>query len=247
MLSFLPSYYYFISIALQAICVIHCFRRGNQQKWIYIIIFLPLVGCIAYIYTEIYSRNSLRNMQAGLGDVLNAGGRISRLENNLRFANTFNNRIILADAYLAAGRTAEAIELYEGSLIGAFDENEHVILQLITAYFQIKNYEKLIPLVGKIYNKPQFARSRAHLFYAISLGYTHQGQAAEQEFKKMKAKFSNFEARYQYGLFLRRAGRIQEARTVFSEIVDEAPHLSTRERRDSRPWIAQAKGALKEV
>jgi len=62
----------------------------------------------------------------------------------------------------------------------------------------------------------------------------------------MKARFSYFEARYQYGLFLKRSGKGKEAHQVFTDMVDEAPHLSSRERRDSRTWIVQARGELKD-
>ena len=247
MFPFFSGYFYYATIGLQAICAVHCIRRGTQQKWIWLIVFLPLVGSIAYISTEMFNRRGIGNWQSQLGGFFNPAGRISRLENNLRFADTFNHRVMLADAYLAAGRTDNAIELYESSLTGAFEENEHVLQQLIIAYFQKQAYEKLVPLAKKIYSRPQFARSRAHILYAISLGYMGDEAGAEQEFRKMKARFSSFEARYQYGLFLRRAGREVEARSIFGEIIDEAPHLSARERRDSRPWITQAKSALKEV
>ena len=73
---------------------------------------------------------------------------------------------------------------------------------------------------------------------------TGNAQGAEQEFVKMKARFSNFEARYQYGLFLQRAGRESEARIVFEDIAGEASHLSSRERRDYRQWIIKAKDEL---
>lgn len=249
MLPFIYSYPYLsgISVALQIFCVIHCLRRSTQQKWLWIIIVLPFAGSIAYIYSEIYSRGQMRNLTAGLGNLFSPGVSIGKLEENLRFTDTFNNRMLLADAYLANGRTLEAIELYESSRTGAFEENEHVLLQLITAYFQTKQYEKLVPLARKMNGRPQFARSRAHVFYAISLGYIGDETAAEAEFKKMKARFSDFEARCQYGFFLQRAGRSQEARIILKEIVDEASHLGSRERRDASPWITQAKNALKEI
>jgi hypothetical protein len=241
------NYFYYITIGLQAICAIHCMRKGNQGKWIWIIVFLPIVGCIAYIFTEIYTGRELQNLQSGIGSVLNPSGRISRLEENLRFADTFNNRVTLADAYLGAGQTDRAIEIYESSLTGAFTENEHVLMQLINAYFAKQQYEKVIPIAKKIYARPQFARSRAHMLYAMSLGYEGKGELAEQEFRKMKARFSDFESRYQYGLFLLGESREEEARKIFMEIVDEAPYLGSRERRFNRTWIMQAKEELKKA
>jgi hypothetical protein len=242
---FIPGYFYYISLVLQAICVIHCIRRGNQQRWIWVIVFLPYIGCIAYFFSEILTSRDLGNVQYGIGSLLNPAGRISRLENNLRFSDTFNNRVMLADAYLAKGRTNEAIELYKSSLTGAFTENEHVIKQLVAAYAEQQRYEELIPLAEKIRHLPEFARSRAQIQYARALEFTGDAQGAEREFKKMKARFSAFEARYQYGMFLLRAGRGEEARHVFADIAEEAPHLSSRERRYNHTWILKAKEELK--
>ncbi|HEV3411807.1 MAG TPA: PLDc N-terminal domain-containing protein [Puia sp.] len=230
---------------MQIICVIHCIRHNNTQRWIFFIIFVPLIGCIAYFFTEIVNTRDLGNVQSGLGTMLNPTGRIRRLENNLRFSDTFNNRVMLADAYLGVGRVDEAIELYTSSLTGAFTENDYVFRQLISAYFIKQRYKDLIPLAQKISNHPEFARSRAHIQYACALGYAGDSQGAEREFKKMKSKFSAFEARYEYGLFLQRLGRTEEARHIFRDMTEEAPHLSARERRSNRAWILKAKEELR--
>jgi hypothetical protein len=152
---------------------------------------------------------------------------------------------MLADAYLSVARTDEAIELYTSSLTGAFTENDYVLKQLIGAYFQQGRYAELIPLAEKIYKRPEFPRTKAHVQYACALGYTGDNDGAEREFKKLKTRFSAFEARYQYGMFLQRAGRIEEARHIFKDIAEEAPHLSARERRSNQAWIMKAKEELK--
>jgi hypothetical protein len=244
----IPGYFYYISIALQAICVLHCIRRGTQQKWIWLIVFVPYIGSIAYFFSEILPRRSMGNFQEGLGSLLvSPAARIQRLENNLHFTNTFNNRVLLANAYMATGRKAEAIELYEGSLMGAFEENEYVISRLISAYFETERYPELVQMAKKIYRQPQFARSEAHLLYARALDRMGDKVAAEQEFRKMKGRFTDFEARYQYGLFLRRAGREEEYRVVLEDIVKESTHLSSRERRFHHTWIQKSKEELKKA
>ena len=243
---FFNNYFYFAELGLQAICAIHCMRKGTQNKWIWVIVFIPVIGCLAYLFTGILPVRNFGGWQEGISGIfISPAGRIRRMENNLRFTDTFNNRVMLADAYLATGRTNAAIELYESSLTGAFEENEHVLIQLIVAYHERQQYDRVLPLAKRVYSRPQFARSKAHILYAIALEKTGEAAMAEQEFRKMKARFSYFEARYQYGLFLQRAGRKEEARQTFADIVDEAPHLSSRERRDSHTWIRQAKDELK--
>jgi hypothetical protein len=241
------NYFYYVTIGLQAICVLHCFKKGNQNKWIWIIVFLPVIGCLIYFFSEIVTGRQIQQVSSGVGFVFNPGGSVRKLEEQLRFADTFHNRIALADAYLANGRTKDAIDLYEQSLTGVFTENEHVLKQLIIAYSNVKRYKDIIPLAQKIYRSPQFARSRAHLLYAMALEHTGNSQMAEKEFKLMSARFSNFESRYQYGLFLLRARRDDEAKQVFNEMLSEAGHLSSRERRGNQVWINQAREELKKI
>ncbi|HEY4147852.1 MAG TPA: PLDc N-terminal domain-containing protein [Chitinophagaceae bacterium] len=243
---FANPYFYYVSIGLQALCVIHCVRRGNQSKywWIWLIVLIPIVGCVAYLFSEVLTGRDFSNVQEGVGQVFNSVGRIKKLEDNLRFTDTFNNRMALADAYLAAGQTEKAIGLYESSRTGAFIENEYLVKQLITAYYTVKRYDDILPLARRIYKSPAFARSRVHILYTLALEYSGKPDLAEKEFSTMKARFSNFEARYQYGMFLQRAGREEEARALFTAMLDEAPHLSRRERRYNRQWLFNAREEL---
>jgi hypothetical protein len=246
MFSFNSNYYYVI-IGLQAICVIHCLRTGRQTNWIWFIVFIPVIGCLVYIFTEMFSSRDIQNVQSGMSSILNPRGSVRKLEETLRFSDTFANRIALADAYLAAGNVDRAIELYESSLAGNFSENEYVLSQLIIAYYQKKRYTDIIPIAKKIYNLPQFARSRPHILYAAALGYTGNYDMAEKEFKSMKARFANYEARYYYALFLAETERVTEARRLFTEMLEEVSHLSSRERRYNRHWFRVTKEQLNKL
>jgi hypothetical protein len=241
------SYFYYVTIALQAICVYHCVKKGNQNSWIWLIVCLPIIGCAIYFFTEIFSRRSVGNVQSSIGSMVNPSGRISKLQENLKFSDTFNNRIALADAYLAAGDTEKAIAIYEPSLTGAFDENEHVLMQLIIAYSRLQRYADVVKAAQKLKNKPQFLRSRAHMLYAMALAYMGNNDAAEKEFKVLNSKFSGFESRYHYGLFLANNNRINEARTVYTDMLQEEPHLSGREKRGNRNWFALTKEELRKM
>lgn len=244
---FANSYYYYIPIALQAICVIHCMRKGNQNKWIWIIVFLPVIGSLMYIFSEMITGREIDNVTSGVGSVFNPGGSIRKLEEQLRFSDTFHNRVALADGYLAAGNTNEAIALYEQSLTGVFTENEHVLKQLIVAYYNVGRYADILPLAKKIYASPQFAKSRVHILYAMALEQTGKQEEAEKEFKTMNGRFAYFEARYQYTLFLLKAGRYDEAKQLLEAIVYEGGHLSSRERRANQAWINKAKDEMRKL
>ena len=239
------SYFYIFTVVLQVICVIHCLRRGKQNYWIWVIIFIPIIGSIAYFFTEIFNSRDIHQVQSGVGEVFNPGGKIKKLENNLRFSDTFNNRVVLADAYLKAGQADRAIDLYESSLAGNFSENEYVLSKLIIAYFHKRQYDKIVSIAGKIYKQPTFARSRPHIYYAMALEQVGKPDAAEAEFKLMKGKFANFEARYQYARFLVRDSRREEAMQLLEEINYEYSHLGSIEKRENGQWISLAKQDMK--
>lgn len=243
---FLNNYYYII-IILQAVCVIHCLRKGRNQQWIWLIVFLPLIGCLIYIFQEMFSGNEIQQVQSGVKTIINPTGKIKKLETQLKFSDTFNNRVALADAYLATGNTDKAIELYNSSLTGAFTESEHVHFQLIIAYCIKENYEAVLPLAKKMYNRPQFARSKAHIAYALALENAGNKEQAEKEYQTMKARFANFEARYNYGRFLIRENRIDDARQLYKSIAEEETQLSNRERKYNRHWINLCKEELRKL
>jgi len=237
--------WYYIPLILQGLCLIHSFRNGTQQKWLWLIVFLPVIGSLIYLYQEVLSNTRIKTPDVKA--VLNPGVKLKRLEDEVKFTDTFANRIKLADAYLDAGFVDKAVDIYNASLTGAFAENEHVLAQLIVAYNKQGRFEEIIPIARKLYKLPQFARSRIHVLYAIALEHTGNIAAAEEEFKAMKGRYSYFENRYEYGLFLIRQDRIEDAAEIFTNIIEEQPHLSAVERNSNKVWFAKAKAELKNI
>ncbi len=239
--------YYYIVLALQAICAIHCVRRGNQNKWLWLIIFLPLIGCIIYIFTEMLNKRDISSVQSNIGKIINPSGRIKELERRLQFSDTFDNRVALGDAYLEAGNAEQAISYYESSLTGIFIDNEYVISRLVIAYYNTEQYENILKIVPKVIRSADFIKSRAHLLYALALEKAGNNAEAEKEFKTMQGRYSNFEARYHYGMFLQKAGREQEAHTIFADIVQESANISGAEASNNRAWFRKAKEELEKI
>ncbi len=239
--------YYYIIVGLQIFCAVHSYRRGTINRWILWIILLPAIGSIVYLFSEVLSNRSFRKPNIDVGAVFNPGGKLKKLEEEVRFTDTFANRIKLADAYLAAGFTEKAIEIYEASLTGAFAENEHVRMQLMVAYFEQQRYEEVIPIAKQVYKLPQFARSKAHIAYAKALESLGQTELAENEFKAMKGRYSYYGPRYEYGLFLMRADRNKDAWTVFNDMLNEEKQLSQMERKTNRVWFSKAKEELRKL
>ena len=56
---------YSLVLVLQAVCVLHVLKTGRDFKWIYLIMFIPVVGAVIYFAVEMYP--ALRS--AGLPDL----------------------------------------------------------------------------------------------------------------------------------------------------------------------------------
>ncbi|OOQ60063.1 tetratricopeptide repeat protein [Mucilaginibacter pedocola] len=244
---FQNEYTYYIIGGLQAICIFHAYRNGKFERYIWMLLFLPVIGSIIYLYQEVWGNRRVSAPKVDVASVFNPGVKLKRLEEEVRFTDTFANRIRLADAYLEAGQTDKAVDIYNASLTGAFAENEHVLAQLIIAYYKQQRYAEVTPIAKKLYKTPQFPRSQAHITYAMALEQLGQLDAAETEFKAMKGRYSYFEQRYQYGLFLIRQDRIENAEQIFTDMLDEQPHLSAMEKKASKEWFVKAKAELKNI
>ncbi|MCC6370669.1 MAG: PLDc N-terminal domain-containing protein [Bacteroidia bacterium] len=233
--------YYYLVIILQAICVFHSIRKGNQSKWIWIIVFLPFVGSLAYIFTEIVKRQHVTSIQSTVVNMVNPTGRISDLEKQFKYSNTFVNRCALADAYLQNGENERAIELYEPGLTGVFQNNEHVIKQLMVAYYNLGRYQDVVNLAPKVSSTMNFSKTRNNLLYAFALEKTGKTDLVEKEYKNMNHRFSNYEARYNYGCFLLRQNRKEDAGLVFYDVVEEGQQMNRREKGENGIWIDKSK------
>ncbi|RYE00931.1 MAG: hypothetical protein EOP50_02885 [Sphingobacteriales bacterium] len=240
---FLQPSFYTLSIVFQAFCVWHCVRRRNTQQWIWLIVFLPVVGCLVYLFSEVLSRRTLSASGASLENLI-PGSAIGRLERQLEFSDTFANRMNLADAYARNGQQDKAQELYESCLSGPFQDHEAVYMKLIPLYYAQGAYEAVLPLAAKLRALPEFRRSRPHLLYALSLEYCGAPAEAEVEFLQQQGRFSAFEARYEYGCFLLRQDRAGEADELFRALVAEGRQLAGHERRTAREWIRKAQEQL---
>ena len=85
--------YYYLVLILQAICVFHCMRKGNSQQWIWLIVFLPAIGCLIYLFTEIITKKDVGNVTNAIDTVVRPTGRIKDLERNFDFSPSYENRL----------------------------------------------------------------------------------------------------------------------------------------------------------
>lgn len=238
---------YYLIIALQIFCIVHALRRGKEYGWIFFIVLIPIIGCIVYIITQMLNKTNMNTVQENLNTVINPGRKIKELEKKAKFSDTFENKIELADAYFADRQFEEAKELYISCLNGVFKDDTYANMQLGLTYFELGRYPQVEETLSKIKRHTEFRRSKAHLIFALAyekLGYINQ---ARTEFEDLNGTRSNIEYRYEYGLFLVRRNRAEQATELFEEIVGEVEFMDKNKKTREAAWIRKIQSELSQL
>ena len=229
-------------LLLQVFCVYHAYRNNAEQKWYWMILFLPLIGCLIYLYELFYG-------QAVAGGAKNAAPsarvatspRIERLEKAYHFSDNVASKTSLADAYSDIGRYKEAIELYKSCLDGIMADDISLRLKLLNAYFQDEDYESAIGLGKELETESAFKTSPGRIAYAWSLHYQGKTELAEQIFQDMDKKFTNYEHRWEYCKLLSETKRADDLKGKLADLMEEFEHMGSTELRLNKAVIAEIK------
>ena len=122
---------------LQLLCLAHVMRTGRPGQWVFIIMGLPLAGCLAYLFMEILP--DLRHSQAGrqamrdIGAVIDPERDLREKAQRVAAADTVENRAALAEECLRRGRAAEARQLFQSCLTGVHAADHVLMLGLARA------------------------------------------------------------------------------------------------------------------
>ena len=153
--------HYYLILALQIYCGYHCYTNRNTYYWYFAIIFLPLIGCLVYLFVNVIQKGDVDKVQQGLTAVINPTKKIRDLEKRFNFAETFENQVALADAYLEAEQFEKAIQNYKAALKDVFKEDFYVISKLQEAYYFSSEFDVSKEYALQIKNHPKFEKSKS--------------------------------------------------------------------------------------
>ncbi|MBL7766355.1 MAG: tetratricopeptide repeat protein [Chitinophagaceae bacterium] len=237
--------YYWIGIILQVVFIIHAIRTG-RGNWIWLLIFLPVIGSLIYFVMEVWP--SLQH-KTGLSDtgLFQSGVSIRELEKQVRLSDTFANRTQLAQGYAGRKDYDKAIEIYTASLTGMYADDLEVILQLARLHYLKEQYEKSIPYFQKALalSQGKFIRPDDECWFARALFLSGRIPEAESAFQNHIRFHKTFDGMYYYGELLQSQGRDEEALIQFQTILDQRDLLPAHQRKAYSKFITLAKSKLK--
>ena len=238
---------YWIVIGLQIICIIHVLRSHQDFWWIWLIVFLPLIGCIAYLlinrHTMLPSARMPFNIPIPMIEALNE----RRIERDFKASDTLDNRIQFANVLINRGAYVEAITLLEPSLSGPLSSHIGLLFTCARAHFANRNFSAATAMLERAEAVPNNDRiKQRNLLLAMCYENAGDQERAEAKYKTAQGGYVGEEAKARYALFLKATGRIAEAKELFRRILDEINSAPWAYRREQRAWREMAKANLVE-
>ena len=146
-----------LTIALQVIAVVHLFRTGRNMTWLFLIILVPMVGCIAYFIIEVLpslnqspaARKALRRAQQAIDP--NRALREGSL--NYERSQNIESAARLAGELTKAGRHSEAIRICTEARTGLFEDDPKILLALAHAQFAAGDHTAAIATLDYLRDK----------------------------------------------------------------------------------------------
>ena len=233
----------------QIACAVHVVRTGRNMIWIFLIIFVPVLGMAIYFFAEILPElmggRTARRAASGMAQALDPGRSLREAQRRVEITPTAENKAALAEALLAAGKPADAVALYREALTGIHATDPGTMLGLARALFADGNPAEVQKVLEELRAaNPEYNSPEGHLLYARSLEAQGKADAALKEYEALANYYPGQEARCRYAMLLQASGRGDEARRIFQEVCQLIEYGPRHQRRAQREWYDLAKRAL---
>jgi len=238
-----------LPIVIQALLIVHVIKTGRNQLWIWVLLFVPWAGGLAYLGVEILpelfrSRGAQRTAR-GLRKAMDPGADLRRYENEARVAGNVASRQRYAEELVRHERYEEAIGQYREALTGLYEHDPNLMLGLAQAQFDKGDASGARTTLDELIRlNPDFRSPQGHLLYARALEAEGNAPKALEEYAVLAPSYPGAEAAVRYAQLLQAQGRRAEAQKVARELLEQARIAPGHYRRAQRPWLEAAQRLL---
>ncbi len=237
-----------LSLIIQVALIVHIIKTGRSTTWVFIVMFFPLVGSLAYaiveLLPELTSSRTAQQMKRNLAKTVNPDGDLRAASDRLAVADTVQNALVVAEQCLEKSRFDEAKALYERHLKGIHADDPALLTGLARAQFGLKEYDQVLATLDLLKQKRPEAKSpEAHLLYARSLEDLSRTKDAIEEYEVLAGYYPGPEATCRLGLLLKKNGDAADtarARELFQRVIDQGRIAGRHHNTLHREWIAIA-------
>jgi hypothetical protein len=239
-----------LPLLLEIACIVHAVRNGRVFPWVYVIVFLPLVGCIAYfaveIVPELLGSRTARSLKSNVRQMADPDRSLREKRREVELVGSVDAKRALAEEYIRRGAYADAVALYRAALTGQFREDPALLFGLARALFLSGDAaEALINLDALKAADPNAFSPDAHLLYVRALETQGKTADALHEYEKLVRYFPGEEARCRYAMLLDKTGEHGRAADVFGEVLKSLEGAPRHYRNAQKEWRDIARAAVK--
>jgi hypothetical protein len=239
-------YFGIVMLGLQIACAVHAGKTGRPFFWIYLIIFLPGIGMLAYAAVELVPEffGSYRGQKAAsaVGRMVNPGRNYRGLKDAVETAPTVENMLRLGEECIALGRYAEAVELCQHCLQGMYASDPVILAHLAEAQFGAGDAVAAKATLDRLRAaNPQYRSDTTELLYARALEAGGDLAAARTAYEPLVGRYPGPEAKCRYALLLQKMGERERAAAIFAEVKKELDRAPRHMRRRYGEWHSMAR------
>ncbi|MGH8036935.1 MAG: hypothetical protein ACREPD_04260 [Stenotrophomonas sp.] len=243
----------FIGIGLHVLAAIffavHAIRSGQSLYWLILLFSFPLLGSVVYFlaiyFPEIRHSRGARQTLRAANQLINPGQELRNARAELAHTPTLQNRLRLATVLLDAGHVQEARPLFEQAANSPLGDEPHILAGLARA--RLESGDALLAvetLDGMFARHPDTRRKSEHtLLYAEALAAANSPET-RAAFERAIECGNEAAARCRYGEWLLSQSDPndqQQARLLFSGIIEDSKRWSRFARSHNAAWLDRAK------
>jgi hypothetical protein len=231
------------------VCLIHAIKTGRTNPWLMVIVFLPLIGSLIYLFMELIpdmmTTRQAHSVKRGLQKVADPNREFRARKREVERVGSVDAKRGLAEEYMERGMYSEAVDLYRNALTGIHKDDPVLLYGLARSQLASGDGAGAQASLDALQAaNPGFASNDAHLTYARAL--EAQGKYAEalDEYNALIRTFPGEEARCRCAQLLQLMGARDEAHAMFREVLKSLDGAPRHYRREQREWGEIAKKSL---
>jgi hypothetical protein len=243
------SPWFFISLLVQVLLIIHCVKTGRNTIWVWVLILASGVGAIAYIAVEIIpdlfrSRTATRAAR-GVRRALDPEQDLRRYEAEARRTGGVASAQRYAEELVRQGQGTQAIDVYRQAMRGLYEHDPNLLLGLARAQFASGDAAAArTSLDTLIAQNPEFKSPDGHLLYARALEAEGNQAKALEEYRVLAGYYAGAEAALRFAQLQKRMGQADEARRTLEQLLEHAQLAPAHYQKAQEEWLSLARREL---
>jgi len=235
-----------ILLAIDIIAIIHIVRNGYPQWWIYVVLFAPGVGALAFFLFAVLpglgSTPAGRKAVANVRRTLDPDKELRERAKAFDRAGTPRNAIDLAEELARRGFHDDAVALYQRVMTGLYEHDPALLIGRARAEFGKGDFaaaRRSLDLVQE--HHPGYVSREGHLLYARTVEVMGDTGLAIEEYEALIPTYPGPEAKVRFALMLERLGKTARAQELFAEVVQGHEDRRGQMLPDDREWFEEAR------